>query len=292
MQKTLFDRLREIMPELSKGHKKIAEYMLSHYDKAAFMTASKMGAIVGVSESTVVRFASELGFEGYPELQRALKEYTSNKLTTVQRIGVMNDQLGDEDVYEKVINMDIDKLRKTLEEGDRDQFYSTVDTLCGAENIYVIGARSAAVLARFLHFYFTMMFGNVKLVHTTSTTEMFEQIINIGKNDVMIGISFPRYSGDTVKAFRYAASRGAKNIAITDSLASPLAEYADNILMARSDMVSFADSLIAPMSVINALIVAVGLRKKDYVAESYRRLDDICEEYGKDVYGQDTDGND
>ena len=287
MQKTLFDNLREIMPKLSKGHKKIAEYMLNHYDKAAFMTASRLGSIVGVSESTVVRFATELGFEGYPELQRALKDYTSNMLTTVQRIDVMNDQLGDVDVYEKIINMDIDKLKKTLEEGDRKEFYSTVDTLCAAKNIYVIGARSAAVLARFLHFYFTMMFDNVKLVHTTSTSEMFEQIINIGPDDIMIGISFPRYSKHTVKAFRYASSKGAKVIAITDSPASPLAEYADNILIARSDMASFADSLIAPMSVINALIVAVGLRKRDYVAQNYKRLEEICEEY--EVYESSDD---
>ncbi len=279
MQKNLFANLKKIMPNLSKGHKKIAEYMLAHYDKAAFMTASKLGSIVGVSESTVVRFATELGYEGYPELQRALKEFTNNKLTTVQRIDVMNDQLGDTEVYEKVLNMDIDKLRKTLEEGDRDEFYGTVDTLCAAKNIYIIGAQSAAVLARFLSFYFTMMFENVKLVHTTSTAEMFEQIINIGEDDIMIGISFPRYSKHTVKAFRFAHSHGAKVIAITDSLASPLAECADHILIARSDMASFADSLVAPMSVINALIVAVGLRKKDYIAYNYSRLDKICEEY-------------
>ncbi len=275
----LFDKLQEIMPTLSKGHKKIAEFIMERYDKAAFMTASKLGTIVGVSESTVVRFATELGFEGYPELQRALKEYTSNKLTTVQRIDVMNDQLSGNDVYEKILNMDIDKIKKTLEEGDRDQFYKTVDTLCNAKNIYVIGARSAAVLARFLSFYFNMMFDNVKLVHTTSTSEMFEQILNIGENDIMIGISFPRYSTHTVKAFRYAHEQGAKVIAITDSKASPLAEYADNMLLARSDMVSFADSLVAPMSVINALIVAVGMRKSDYVVKNYERLNAVYDEF-------------
>ncbi len=275
----LFDKLQEIMPTLSKGHKKIAEFIMTRYDKAAFMTASKLGTIVGVSESTVVRFATELGFEGYPELQRALKEYTSNKLTTVQRIDVMNDQLSGNDVYEKVLNMDIDKIRKTLEEGDRDEFYRTVDALCAAKNIYVIGARSAAVLARFLSFYFNMMFDNVKLVHTTSTSEMFEQILNIGENDIMIGISFPRYSTHTVKAFRYAHEQGAKVIAITDSTASPLAEYADNMLLARSDMVSFADSLVAPMSVINALIVAVGMRKSDYVVKNYERLNAVYDEF-------------
>ncbi len=275
----LFDKLQEIMPTLSKGHKKIAEFIITRYDKAAFMTASRLGTIVGVSESTVVRFATELGFDGYPELQRALKEYTSNKLTTVQRIDVMNDQLSGNDVYEKVLNMDIDKIRKTLEEGDRDEFYRTVDTLCTAKNIYVIGARSAAVLARFLSFYFNMMFDNVKLVHTTSTSEMFEQILNIGENDIMIGISFPRYSTHTVKAFRYAHEQGAKVIAITDSKASPLAEYADNMLLARSDMVSFADSLVAPMSVINALIVAVGMRKSDYVVKNYERLNAVYDEF-------------
>ena len=283
----LFSRLEEILPSLSKGHKKIAEYIMTTYDKAAFMTASKLGNIVGVSESTVVRFATELGFEGYPELQRALKEYTSNKLTAVQRIDVMNDQMSGEDVYEKVLNMDIDKIRKTLDEGDRDEFHRTVDTLCRAKNIYVIGARSAAVLARFLSFYFNMMFENVKLVHTTSTSEMFEQILNIGVDDIMIGISFPRYSKHTVKAFKYASSRGAKVIAITDCKASPLAAYADNILLARSDMVSFADSLVAPMSVINALIVAVGMRKSEYVVKNYERLEKIYDEY--EVYENSDD---
>lgn len=284
---TLFSRLEEILPSLSKGHRKIAEYIMTRYDKAAFMTASKLGNIVGVSESTVVRFASELGFEGYPELQRALKEYTSNKLTAVQRIDVMHDQMGGEDVYEKILNMDMDKIRKTLDEGDREEFYRTVDTLCAAKNIYVIGARSAAVLARFMSFYFTMMFENVKLVHTTSTSEMFEQILGIGEGDIMIGISFPRYSKHTVKAFRYASSRGAKVIAVTDCKASPLAAYADNILLARSDMVSFADSLVAPMSVINALIVAVGMRKRDYVIENYERLEKIYDEY--EVYENSDD---
>lgn len=291
MNTNLFNTLNEIMPELSKGHKKIAQYILERYDKAAFMTASKLGNVVGVSESTVVRFAMELGFEGYPEMQRAIKEVTSNKLTTVQRIDVMNDQLGDEDVYEKILNMDIDKLRKTLEEGSRDVFYATVDTLCKAKNIYIIGARSAAVLARFMSFYFTMMFENVKLVHTTSTSEMFEQILNITEGDVMIGISFPRYSKHTVKAFQYASQKSADVIAITDSKISPLAKYADHVLYARSDMTSFADSLVAPMSVINALIVAVGLRKRDYVAKNYERLEEICEEY--DVYANfDSDETD
>ncbi len=287
MQNNLFHQLREVLPELSKGHKKIAQYILDRYDKAAFMTASKLGAIVGVSESTVVRFATELGYDGYPELQRALKEYTSNKLTAVQRIDVMNDQLQDEDVYDRILNMDIDKIKKTLEQSSKKEFYATVDTLVKAKNIYIIGARSAAVLARFAAFYFNMMFESVKLIHTTSTSEMFEQILNIGGDDIMIGISFPRYSKHTVKAFRYAKNNGAKVIAITDSMISPLAEYADNILIARSDMASFADSLVAPLSVINALIVAVGMKKRKYVAENYERLEQIAEEY--EVYDNSDD---
>ena len=271
--------LTERLPGMSKGHKKIAEYILDHYDKAAFMTASKLGSIVGVSESTVVRFASELGFEGYPEMQRALKEFTSNKLTTVQRMNVMNDQLAGEDVLARVMNFDIDQIRKSLEEISRDDFNATIDALVEAKSIYVIGARSASVLARFIVFYFNIMFDNVKIIHTTSTSEMFEQILGIGRGDIMIGFSFPRYSKHTVKAFRYAHENGAKVIAITDSKASPLAKYADHLLLAHSDMSSFADSLVAPMSLINALISAVGMRKREYVEHNFERLEQIWDEY-------------
>lgn len=279
MQNNLLALLSERLPKLSKGHKKIAEYIIDHYDKAAFMTASKLGAITGVSESTVVRFASELGFEGYPEMQRALKEFTSNKLTTVQRMDVMNDQLAGEDILGRVLNFDIEQIRKTLDEIDRAEFYTTVNALAESENIYVIGARSASVLARFIVFYFNIMFDNVKIIHTTSTSEMFEQILGAGEGDVMIGVSFPRYSKHTVKAFKYAHERGAKVIAITDSKASPLARYADHLLLAHSDMVSFADSLVAPMSLINALITAVGMKKQGYVAKNFERLEKIWEEY-------------
>ena len=267
---------------MSKGHKKIAEYILDHYDKAAFMTASKLGSIVGVSESTVVRFATELGFEGYPEMQKALKKFTSNQLTTVQRMNVINDRFGDEDVLSRVLNFDIDQIKKTLEEIDRDEFEATVDTLADAKNIYVIGARSASVLARFIVFYFNIMFDNVKIIHTTSTGEMFEQIINITEGDIMIGLSFPRYSEHTVKAFHYAHDNGAKVIGITDSKTSPLAQYADHLLLAHSDMASLADSLVAPMSLINALISAVGMRKQSYVQNSFARLERIREIYEAD----------
>lgn len=289
MQNNLSEILNEKLPKLSKGHKKIAEYILNHYDKAAFMTASKLGSIVGVSESTVVRFATELNFEGYPEMQKALKEFTNNKLTTVQRMNVMNDQLAGEDVLSRVLNFDIEQIRKTLDEIDRETFSVTVDALVEAKNIYVIGARSASVLARFIVFYFNLMFDNVKIVHTTSTSEMFEQILNIGSEDIMIGVSFPRYSKQTVKAFKYAHENGAQVVAITDSKASPLAKYADHLLLAHSDMASFADSLVAPMSLINALISAVGMRKQEYVSKNFERLEEIWEKYG--VYEK-NDGKD
>lgn len=289
MQNNLSAVLSDSLPKLSKGHRKIAEYILEHYDKASFMTAARLGNIVGVSESTVVRFASELGFEGYPEMQRALKEFTSNKLTSVQRMDVMHDQLAGEDVLSRTLNFDIEQIRKTLEETDRDSFYSAADALVNARSIYVIGARSASVLARFIVFYFNIMFDNVKIIHTTSTSEMFEQILGIGREDIMIGVSFPRYSKHTVKAFSYAHENGAKVIAITDSTASPLAPLADHLLLAHSDMASFADSLVAPMSLINALISAVGMRKKEYVAHNLERLEKIWEEY--DVFEK-TDGGD
>lgn len=277
------NKLQELMegqlPKLSKGQKKIAEYISEHYDKASFMTASKLGGIVGVSESTVVRFASELGFEGYPEMQRALKEFTSHKLTTLQRMNVMSDRMGDGDVLDRVLGFDIDQIKKTLEQTDREQFRQAVDTLVQAKRIYVIGARSAAVLARFLVFYFNIMFDDVKIIHTTSASEMFEQILNIGEGDIMIGISFPRYSTYTVSAFNYAHDKGAKVIAITDSPASPLAPAADCLLLAHSDMASFADSLVAPMSLINALISAVGMRKQEYVAGNFEQLENIWDKY-------------
>ncbi|MCR5165627.1 MAG: MurR/RpiR family transcriptional regulator [Oscillospiraceae bacterium] len=293
MANDLSAKLSELLPELSKGHKKIAEFILDHYDKAAFMTASRLGTVVGVSESTVVRFATVLGYEGYPELQKALREYTSSKLTSIQRMDVMSDQLEGEDLLTKVMNFDIDQIRHTLEETDKEDFYETVDILCNAKTIYVIGARSAAVLARFLVFYFNIMVDNVRLIHTTSTSEMFEQIINIGKDDIMIGISFPRYSKHTVKAFRYAKENGAQVIAITDSRTSPIAENADHLLLARSDMASFADSLVAPMSLINALITAMSMRKREFVSSNYERLERIWNEY--EVYeksdDQDYDNN-
>ncbi len=267
------------MKGFSKGQKLIAQYIIEHYDKAAFMTASRLGSTVGVSESTVVRFAAEVGFEGYPQLQRALQELIRNRLTSVQRMEVTSDQIGSSDALHKVLNLDIEKIRHTLEEASLEDFNNAVDAIVGAKNIYILGIRSASALSGFLSFYFNHIFENVRLVNTTSASEMFEQILRIGKDDVFIGITFPRYSKRTYNAAAYARANGAQVVAITDSRLSPIAQTADHLLLARSDMTSFVDSLVAPLSLINALIVAVGLKKKDEIAQTYSRLEQIWDEY-------------
>ena len=279
MSKDLLSNISDKMSDFSKGQKLIGRYIINHYDKAAFMTAAKLGMTVGVSESTVVRFATEVGYEGYPQLQRALQELIRNRLTSVQRMEVTNEQIGEDDILNKVLNLDIEKIRRTLEETSHEDFNAAVETLIHAKTIYILGIRSSSALARFLHFYFNQIFESVRLVNTASTAEMFEQIFRIGSDDVFIGISFPRYSRRTVKAINYAKECGAKVISITDSAASPLAENADHLLLARSDMASFVDSLVAPLSLINALIVAVGMRKKDEISATYARLERIWDEY-------------
>lgn len=280
MQQDLLTIIAGGMPQFSKGQKRIANYILAHYDKSAFMTASRLGAAVGVSESTVVRFATELGFEGYPGLQRALQEMIRNRLTSVQRIEVTSDQIGTDSVFDKVLNLDIEKIRRTLESSSRDEFDAAVETLVSASSIYIIGSRSAEALAQFLAYYFNLIFPNVRLVRANSSSEMFEQIMRVGADDIMIGISFPRYSKHTVRALNYASDRGAKVLAITDTRMSPLAEHANHLLLARSDMASFVDSLVAPLSVINALIVAVGIRKREEISKTFETLEHIWDEYG------------
>ncbi len=277
--KDFLAQIADSLPEYSKGQKMIARYLLNHYDKAAFMTASRLGMAVGVSESTVVRFAMEVGFEGYPQLQRCLQELIRNRLTSVQRMEVTSDQIGTTDVLTKVLNLDIEKIRRTLEETSRSNFDKAVDRLLTAKNIYILGVRSSSALAQFLSFYFQQIFENVRLVNTTSTSEMFEQLLRIGKDDVFIGISFPRYSQRTAKAAHFAHNHGAGVIAITDSQESPVAKNADYMLLARSDMASFVDSLVAPLSLINALIVAVGLRKREEIEAVYSQLETIWDDY-------------
>ena len=289
MPNNILAEIEKRMPGFSKGQKSIASFILNHYDKAAYMTAQKLGAAAQVSESTVVRFAFELGFDGYPELQLELKEIIKNKLTSVQRIEVAIEQIGGGDVLAKVMNLDIEKLRKTIEETSRKAFEGAVEAILQAKTIYILGARSALVLARFLALYFNIIFENVKLVDTTSSAEMFEQIMRVGPEDVIIGLSFPRYSKRSAKALAFASGAGAKVVAITDSTLSPIVEHADYFLQAKSDMASFVDSLVAPLSLINALIVAVGLRRRGEIEQTFERLEAIYDEY--DVYQKADDGD-
>lgn len=291
MEKDLFSLINEKLDGLSKGQKLIAEFILSQYEKAAFMTAQKLGKTVGVSESTVVRFASELGYDGYPALQRGLQDLMRNKLTAVQRIEVTSGQMSNDDVLERVLNLDIDRIRRTLEETSKEDFNSAVDKIVSCNTIYIMGTRSAASIASFMNYYLSLIFPHVKLVQSTTTSELFEKIMRIDEKDVMIGISFPRYSKQTMRALKYAKNNGANVIAITDSKNSPLAKYADNLLLARSDMASFVDSLVAPLSLINALIVAVSIRNVDRVTQTFEKLEKVWEEY--DVYAKgEEDGHD
>lgn len=276
--KDLMRIIQQKFPRLSKGQKLIAEYILKHYDKAAFMTAAKLGISVGVSESTVVRFANELGFSGYPKLQKALQELIKNKLTTVQRIELSNDFISEENALKGVLKADMENIRATLEKINHKTFDEVVQCIFNANRIYIIGLRSSTALSEFLGFYLNVILDNVKIVGY-GMSDIFEQMINVGEGDLVIGIGFPRYAIKTIEALTFAQSRKAKVVAITDSLLSPLASKADHTLIAQSNMASFVDSLVAPLSVINALIIAVGLREKEKISTTYRDLENIWEEY-------------
>ncbi|HOM01769.1 MAG TPA: MurR/RpiR family transcriptional regulator [Acetivibrio sp.] len=267
------------MQDFSKGQKLIANFIINHYDKAAYMTAAKLGEEVGVSESTVVRFANEIGFDGYPKLQKVLREMNKSKLTAVQRMEVTSIRINEGNILKSVLQSDMEKIKATLEEIEQESFNNIVQSILNARKIYILGVRSSAPLASFLGFYFNLIFDNVRLVHTTSVSEMFEQIIHASRGDVVIGISFPRYSKRTINAMRFAHNQGATVVAITDSLYSPLAKNADHVITARSDMASFVDSLVAPLSVINALIVAIGMSRKPHIQETFERLEKIWDEY-------------
>ncbi len=267
---------------LSKGHKSIASYILGHYEKAAYMTAAKLGATVGVSESTVVRFAVEIGFAGYPEFEQALRELVRKRLTSFQRVEVTEARMGDKDVLREMLTSDADKIRQTLESVDRAAFYEAVDRLISARRIYILGVRSSAMLAGFLGYQLQMVFDNLTLVQTNSGSEMLEQIMHIGPEDTMIAISFPRYSKRMIKAVEFARSKNANVVALTDSAGSPIAKGASQLLTARSDMASFVDSLVAPLSIINAIIATVARKKREELTDRLRTLEKIWDEY--DVY--------
>ncbi len=287
MSRDLIEIIEKSYPTLSKGQKKLSDYILSHYDKAAYMTASKLGSEVGVSESTVVRYAIELGFGGYPEFHAALKETLRMRLTAVQRMEVTGDRISEEKILDEVLTADAERIRKTLDEIDRAAFNRAIEALLSARRIYVIGMRSSSSLADFLSYYLSLVFDDVRRVRTTSGSEVFEQLMRIDERDVLIAVSFPRYSTRIVSAVDYASQAGAKVISITDSVASPIAAGTYATLTAKSDMVSFGDSLVAPLSIINAIIVAIGKKKKDEIAKTLSSLETVWEEYN--VYNKGPD---
>lgn len=264
---------------LSKGQRRIADYIAENYDKVAFMTAGRLGKTVGVSESTVVRFAAELGYDGYPGMRKAIQEMIRNRLTSVQRIEVAKDMLDDSNVLPAVFHADMEKLQNTIDVVDAISFNRAVESILSAHNVYIVGMRSSTALASFMGFYLNLLLDNVRLVHDTSVSEVYEQVFRIREGDVFIGISYPRYSSRTVKAMQFAKSTGATVIGLTDGEHSPLVGLADITLFAKSDMVSFLDSLVAPMSLINALIVSVGIHCRDKLSETFKTLEDIWSEY-------------
>jgi len=277
-KRDLINQIQKEFPKLSKGQKLIAQYIIENYDKAAFMTASKLANKVGVSESTVVRFANALGFEGYPQLQKGLEEIIKTKLTTVQRVEMASEYSNEGAILKKVLKADMDNIRTTLEKIDYDVFQQVVDRVCSAERIYIVGLRSSTALADYLGFYLNLILDNVKIV-SHGISNMFEQMLRISEKDLVIGIGFPRYSIQTLDVLTYAKEQGSTVVGITDSLLSPLANIADYPLIAKSNMASFVDSLVAPLSLINALIVAVGMREKDEITEYFNKLEGIWEKY-------------
>ncbi len=275
----LTSRINDRYSTMSKGQKLLASYIIDYYDKAVFLTASRLGETVGVSESTVVRFAVQLGYKGYPEFQQALADMVQSKLSAIQRTEVSYGRISRSGVLESVLRADMEKIKGTLDKINEQVFELAVDTILSARRIYVIGIRSCAPLAAFLAFYLNYMFDNVISLQTNSSSELFEQMVRISKEDVIIGISFPRYSLRTLKALEFANNRSAKVITLTDSVHSPMNLYSSCNLIADSDLISIADSLVAPLSVINALIAALCMRKQDEVADTLDTLEEIWDDY-------------
>ena len=284
MAKSILHTINSNINDFSKGQKRIANYILENYDKAAFMTASKLGQLVGVSESTVVRFASELGYDGYPSMQRALQEMIRSRLTSTQRIQAAGQLFEHQDVLSAVLQSDMDKLREVVDGADREEFSRVVDLLMGAKNIYILGVRSSSYLAGYLNFYLHLLTENVRLVQSNAAGEIFEQMFRIGSGDVMLAISFPRYSKITVNTVQFAQDRGATIVAITDNELSPVYQMAEAALLAPSEMISFVDSMVAPLSLINALLVALAARMGTDVSKTFGELEDIWNEYS--VFGK------
>ena len=287
MSHDILSILQEKAPSFSKGQRRIAQYITESYDKAAFMTANRLGKTVGVSESTVVRFAVDLGFDGYPSMQKAMQEMVLNRLTSVQRIEVGNDRLGDQDVISMVLHSDMEKLRQTEETIDREEFTAAVNAILKAKRVYILGVRSVAPLANFLGYYLNYMFNNVHVVSGFSAGEMFEKIVGVNADDVVIAFSFPRYSSSTTKGAQYCRSAGATVIGFTDSRLSPLGQCCDHALIAKSDMVSLVDTLVAPLCIVNALIVAIAAKREKELSRTFANLERIWDEYN--VYEKQTE---
>lgn len=279
MTNELLSQIKERYAKMSKGQKLLADYIMENYDKAVFLTAARLGKTVGVSESTVVRFATQLGYEGYPEFQEALEELVRNKLNSIQRMEVAYGRISQSEILETVLQSDADKIKMTLADIDKDSFDQAVEMMLRAKRIYIVGIRSCAPLASFLSYYLNLIFENVTLVNTNSSSEMFEQMIRVGEGDVAIGISFPRYSVRTLKALEFANKRKAQVTTLTDSSHAPITAYSSCNLIARSDMASIVDSLVAPLSVINALVVALCMKKRDDVTNMLGTLEAIWDEY-------------
>ena len=279
MTNDILDILVERQSTFSKGQRLIAKYITEDYDKAAFMTANRLGKTVGVSESTVVRFAVDLGFDGYPSMQKAMQEMVLNRLTAVQRIEVANTRIGDQDVMSMVIQSDMEKLRQTGETLNREEFNAAVNAILNAKRIYILGVRSAAPLAEFLGYYLNYMFNNVHTITGCGTSEMFEKIVNVDSRDVVIAFSFPRYSSATTKGAQYCRSTGATVIGVTDNRESPLGQSSDHVLCAKSGMVSLVDSLVAPLSVVNSLIVGIASKRQKELHRTFESLERIWDQY-------------
>ncbi len=279
MSTEISQRISKAFPTLSKGHKKIANAVLYQYEKVAYMTAAKVGKLVGVSESTVVRFASELGYSGYAEFQQAVQELVRRKLTPNQRIEVTKQRMGNSDILETVMESDINKIKYTLSNLDKQTFSNSVDAILKAKNIYIMGARATEPVAKLLYYNLSLIFDNVRFVNPTSSTEVFEQMFSVSEEDLLIAFSFPRYSTKMVRGVKFAKNKGATVIVFTDSDISPLAEHATYLLTAQSDMASFMDSLVAPVSIINAIVVEITARCEKRIRERFDTLEAIWDEY-------------
>ena len=287
MNKSVLQTIRSGMDTFSKGQKRIANYILENYDKAAFMTANKLGQTAQVSESTVVRFAAELGYNGYPDMQKALQELIRGKLTSIQRIQVSSDQMSGSDILGSVMQRDMNSIHDVIERLDREEFERVVDKLLHAKHIYILGVRSSSFLAGYLNFYLHLIFKNVTLVQSSAAGEIYEQLVHIGQGDVLVSISFPRYSKMAIHAVEFACQRGGDVVAVTDSPMSPMYKMASASLLASSDMISFVDSMAAPLSLLNALILAVGQQRRDDLSATLAEMEQVWSKYS--IFGKEDD---